>query len=174
MNSKPVDWAMRAVDFVSAALALVGSISVIALVLVTVVAVVFRYVIGDPIFGIDEVSTMVLPMAVAGSIIYGARIGAHVHVDVLSMVAGRRVTRYTDALVQVLSATIAFLLAVSLWDEAACGRDCGYFTPNLAIQHVPFLLLLAVAMAGYGCLLVLEAIKSLFFFNPDGETGEKS
>lgn len=174
MNTKPVDWAMRAVDFVSVALAFVGSIGIVGLVVVTVVAVVFRYVIGDPIFGIDEVSTMVLPVAVAGSIIYGARIGAHVHVDVLSMFASRRVTRYTDALVQVLSAIIAFLLAMSLWDEAACGLDCGYFTPNLAISHVPFLLLLAVAMAGYSCLQVIEAIKSLFYFNPHGDTSGKS
>lgn len=174
MRSKSLEWAFRAVDFLSAALAFIGAMGALALVAVTVVAVFFRYVIGDPIFGIGDLSTMLLVVVVAGSIIYGAKIGAHVQVDVLNMVGGRKVTRYCDVVVRFLSALIAFLLAIALWDEIQCGEDCGYFTPNLEIGHTPFHAVLMVSMAGYGCLQVLELIEGLIHFRADVDPNERT
>ena len=174
MRSKPLDWAFKAVDLLSATLAGIGSLGALALVVVTVVAVFFRYVIGDPIFGIGDISTMLLVVVVAGSIIYGAKIGAHVQVDVLNMVGGRRVTRYCDVVIRLLSAIIAFLLAIALWDEIQCGEDCGYFTPNLEIGHTPFHAILMISMAGYAVLQILELIEGLRHFGADEDPNERS
>ena len=68
--------AFRAVDFLSTALTISGGIAAAGLVIVTVVAVFSRYILGDPIFGIDDVSTMLLSAVVSGSILYGAKVGA--------------------------------------------------------------------------------------------------
>ena len=96
-------------DKAAGALAVLGAAAVVLLVVLTVVAVVFRYLLDDPIFGIDDLSQVGLSLAVAGSIAYGGRIGAHVHVDVLNMVGGRKVTRYTDILARALGAFIVGL-----------------------------------------------------------------
>jgi len=174
MRNKILDNASKAVDLLSNALAVVGSLGAAALVAVTVTAVVYRYILNDPIFGIGDISTMLLSVVVAGSIIYGAKIGAHVQVDILNMVGGRKLTRYCDIVVRILSAGIAFALAVALWDEIECGEDCGYFTPNLEIGHTPFHALLMVSMAGYGALQVLEMIEGLFHFRADEDPNERS
>ena len=50
-----------------------GAAAVLLLVGLTVTAVVFRYVLNDPIFGIDDLSQVGLSLAVAGSIAYGRR-----------------------------------------------------------------------------------------------------
>ena len=156
--------AFRAVDFLSTALTISGGIAAAGLVIVTIVAVFSRYILGDPIFGIDDVSTMLLSAVVSGSILYGAKVGAHVQVDILSMVAGRKVTRYCDVIVRVLSAGIAILLAFAFWEEIQCGRDCGYFTPNLEIPHEPFYWLMAISLLGYGLLQILDLIEGIIHF----------
>lgn len=160
MAASPVgpERVLRWIDRISILLAAVGGLATVALVGVTVVAVVYRYVLNDPIFGVNDVSTMLLTVCVAGSICYGSRIGANVHVDVLGMVGGRRVTRYTDIVVRLLGAFIVGLTAYALYKQSLCGAMCGYFTPNLAISHQPFYWLLVAGMATYAAVLVLELI----------------
>ena len=154
------------------ALAVLGGMAAVALVVVTVIAVFYRYILGDPIFGIDDVSTMLLSATVAGAILYGAKIGAHVQVDILNLVGGRKFTRYTDVIIRVLSAGISFLLAFSLWQEVQCGYDCGYFTPNLEISHEPFYWFLIVAVSGFALLQVLELIEGLIHFKSSRDPRE--
>ena len=160
-------------DRCSAVLAVIGAAAIVLLVAVTVVAVVFRYVIGDPIFGIDDLSQVGLSLAVAGSIAYGGRMGAHVHVDVLSMVGGRRVTRYTDILVRAIGAFIVGLTSWALVEQGLCGTRCGHFTPNLVIPHLPFYLVLAAAMAVYAAVLVLELVIGLIHLHADRDPNEQ-
>ena len=106
---------------------------------------------------------MALSVAAAGSIAYGARRGAHV--DVLQMVAGRRVTRYTDVMVRLLGFVIVAVLSWALWEEGACGFDCGNFTDNLEIIHTPFYRILSVSMALYAAILVLELVAGIAHFD---------
>lgn len=146
------------VDKLSILLAAIGGLATVALVCVTVVAVFYRYVLNDPIFGMDDISTMLLTVCVAGSICYGSRIGANVHVDVLGMVGGRRITRYTDIVVRVLGAGIVGLTTYALYEQSQCGALCGFFTPNLAIPHQPFYWLLIAGMGAYTLVLILELI----------------
>lgn len=145
-------------------LAVMGATAVILLVILTVTAVVFRYVLNDPIFGIDDLSQVGLSLVVAGSIAYGGRAGAHVHVDVLHMIGGRRVTRYTDVLVRAIGAFVVGLTAYALIRQGLCGTRCGHFTANLAIPHLPFYLVLAVSMAIYAAILALELVVGLVHF----------
>lgn len=166
------DRGLRWIDRISRVLAVVGGVTTVALVVLTVVAVFFRYVLNNPIFGIDDLSQVALSVVVAGSIAYGARAGAHVHVDILGMVGGRKVTRYTDVFVRAVGAVIVGLTAYGLVDQGLCGMRCGNFTPNLTIPHLPFYMLLAAAMAIYAAILVAELIIGLIHFRADEDPNE--
>ena len=148
-------------------LAVVGSAAVIVLVAVTVVAVFWRYIHNDPIFGIEDLSTMALTVVVAGSIAYGATRGAHVNVNVIGYVAGRAVTRWTDVAVRLLGiATIGFA-AYALAVKGSCGIRCGSFTANLFIVHQPFYYALALGMAFYAGLLAVQLGIGMLHFSAE-------
>ena len=142
------------------------------LVGLTVVSVFWRYLLNDPIFGITDISRMSLAVIVAGSLAYGARHGAFVHVDILKAVGGRRLTRYTDVLVRLGGIAIVGAATWALRDEARCGFECGEFTDNLEIVHTPFYWLLALAMAAYGLILVCELLVGLAHFNAADDPNE--
>ena len=163
---------MAWLDRIAAALAVIGAASVVLLVVLTVVAVVFRYILDNPIFGIDDLSQVGLSLAVAGSIAYGGRRGAHVHVDVLNMIGGRKVTRYTDILARAIGAFIVGLTAYALVKQGWCGTRCGHFTPNLVIPHLPFYMVLAASMAVYAAVLALELVIGVIHLRADRDPNE--
>ena len=169
IGARLLGWADRLANL----LAVIGGFAVIALVIVTVVAVVWRYVLNDPIFGIDDVSTMMLIVAVAGAMAYGGRTGAHVKVDIISNVVGRKVTRFTDIIVRVGGFVIIALTTYALVESAMCGYACGNFTPNLTISHFPFYILLAIAMGVYAIILILELISGLAHFSDARDPNER-
>jgi hypothetical protein len=94
-----------------------GGLILVAIMLLTVVDVTLRKFSGNgsawlsfflsdevratikPIKGATELSQMGLAIAVACALGYGARTGAHVAVDILGMVGGRIVTRWTDIVI---------------------------------------------------------------------------
>ena len=64
--------------------AVVGSLGIVILLGVTVVAVFWRYMLNAPIFGIEDISIVTLTLVAAGSVAYGARHGAHVAINLIS------------------------------------------------------------------------------------------
>ena len=142
------------------------------LVGLTVVSVIWRYLLNDPIFGVTDISRMTLAVAVAGALAYGGRLGGFVHVDILAAVGGRRVTRYTDVAVRALGVAILALASWSLSEEARCGFACGEFTDNLEIVHAPFYWLLAAATAVYALMLACELAVGLACFGADRDPNE--
>ena len=160
----------KGADWVSALFFFVGSLATIALVAMTVVAVFFRYFLNDPIFGMDDLTIMTLSLAVAAAIVYGGKSGSHVHVDILSLLGGKKVTRYTDIVVKLLSIGIVAIAAYGLFKQGSCGTPCGYFTPNLTIPYMPFYFFLGTAMVVYALILILELLNGLVHFDAEGET----
>ncbi len=155
---------LKWLDRAAALLAALGAATVVFLTAMIVIQVFARYVLGAPIFGAEDIVRMALAVVVAGSIAYGARQGAHVHVDVLEQIAGRRLTRFTDIAVKAGGAAIVAVTSYALWQEGICGFRCGEFTDNLNIVHTPFYNLLALGMAVYALILVFELILHLTTF----------
>jgi TRAP-type C4-dicarboxylate transport system permease small subunit len=133
-------------------------------VLVTVVAVVARYLFNDPIFGITDISRLVMIVVVACSIAYGGRVGAHVAVDIISRSAGRKVTRWSDLLVRLLGIAVTACAAYALYRQGQCGLECGHITPNLSLSYAPYSLLLALGLGLYCLLLVWDLLHGLAHF----------
>ena len=142
-------------------LAVLGGVSVFFLVGVTMTAVFSRYVLNDPIYGIEDLSTMGMTVVVAGAVAYGADKGSHVSVNVIGMMAGRATTRYTDVLARLLGIGIVSVATYALFTKGSCGLPCGDITNNLSILHWPFYYILGFAMASYAVLLVVHLLIGL-------------
>lgn len=137
--------------------AALGGVMLFALAAVTIVSVFFRYILRDPIFGVADISTMVMTLVVATSIIWAALNKGHVAVNVLPMVLGRRASRITDLAGRLVSFGILAVAAYALADKGSCGLPCGAITSNLAIPHPPFYFVLSAAM-GFTALWVFLQI----------------
>lgn len=166
--------ALTLVDRAVGGLARVGSVTMVALVVLTGIGVFFRYVVNDPINGLGDILSLTLSVTVACSLAYGGRVGAHVAVDVLGMVGGRKVTRWTDVLVRILGIFIVYTAVYALIKNGLCGILCGYLTSSLAIPHEPFYYFLAFGLSAYGVVLVAELIAGLLHFSRDIDPSEKS
>ncbi len=163
-----VDGVLKWLDRAAAVLAALGAVTVVFLTGLIVVQVFWRYVLGAPIFGLEDIVRMALAVVVAGSIAYGARHGAHVNVDILKTIGGERVSRYTDVIVKVGGAAVVAVTAFALWEEGTCGFRCGDFTDNLNIIHTPFYNALALGMAVYALILIFELV-AMFIRRPPAD-----
>ena len=85
-------WLDRQLGRVAGLLAVTGAVAILALMLITIVAVTWRYGLNDPIFGIEDLSVITLTLVAGAAVAFGARHNAHVSVDVISYFFGRRVT----------------------------------------------------------------------------------
>lgn len=168
------DRALTTVDRAVGWLARIGSVTMVALVVLTGIGVFFRYIVNDPINGLGDILSLTLSVTVACSLAYGGRVGAHVAVDVLGMVGGRKVTRWTDALVRILGIFIVCVAVYALIRNGLCGILCGYLTSSLAIPHEPFYYFLAFGLSAYGVVLLAELIAGLRHFSRDVDPSEKS
>jgi len=157
----------RGLGLMAGLMAVLGGLALLALVCITLISVIWRYVLRDPIFGIEDYSTMALTVFVAGAIAYGATRGAHVTVNLIGLVLGARVTRLTDALTRALGIAISSFAAYGLFTKGSCGIPCGAFTPNVELVHTPFYYTLGVAFSFYTVLLIYHLILGLA--NPPGD-----
>ncbi len=141
-------------------LAFCGSLGIAALLAVTVVAVFWRYILKNPIFGVGDLSVLSLSIVAAGAVAHGTGTGAHISVNVIAQCFGRSVTRWTDALMRVLAASICALAAFALMDRA-CGLEKACITENLSIEHQPFYYILSLAMATMAFTYVLQLLAGI-------------
>ena len=77
---KALVWADKQLGRLAGLLAVLGGLGVFALVGITIVAVVWRYGLNDPIFGVSDLSVVTLTFVAGAAVAYGARKNAHVSV----------------------------------------------------------------------------------------------
>ena len=141
---------------VAAAFAVAGGIALVVLLGVTVAEVFWRYVLNNSLLWAEDVSTMSLAVVVAAAIAYGAREGSHVCVNLIARVAGRRATRFTDAIARLLGVAVTATAAYALFVHGSCGPACGAATSSVSISHTPFYYALGASVAAYGLLLASQ------------------
>ncbi len=140
----------------AAAFAVVGGIALVVLLAITVAEVFWRYVLNNSLLWAEDVSTMSLAVVVAAAIAYGAREGSHVCVNLIARVAGRRVTRITDAVARVLGVAVTATAAYALFIHGSRSASYGAATPSVSISHTPFYYVLGASLAAYGLLLASQ------------------
>ena len=168
----------RALDFIDRVVGRVvyiGAATVVFMVVLTGVGVFYRYFLGHPINWAGEVNGLALSVSVAAAIAYGARRGAHVAVDVLNMVGGRGVTRWTDLIVRVMAIAIICFLFYGLWRNGMCNVNiCAFTTSSLSIPHNMFYYALAIGFGLYGVVLLIELLVGLQHFRAPIDPSEKA
>ncbi len=168
-----LNWIDRQLGRLTGLFALVGSLGVMTLMIIIMIAVIWRYGINNPIFGIGDLSVLVLSVVAAASVIFGARNNAHISIDIISRFFGWKVIRFTDALMRLLTIGILATATYALVTKS-CGFEKGCITENLSIVHRPFYYLLAVSMGLFTLQVVLELLRGLVRFNvpPHEQSGD--
>ena len=164
MSDKKVgtDTALRVVDSCIRPITLyAGGTMLIGLALVTVIAVIFRYAFNSPIFGADDFNQMLLMGTVACGIGYSGRKGGQVVVEILSVISGQKVMRWTDIFAKLLGVIMLSFLVWVLIESGINAAEYGETTRSLEITLQPFFWLLAVGIALYCIVLFVEMITLL-------------
>lgn len=127
---------------------------------ITVVAVFWRYVLNNPIFGVEDLSIITLTIVAGASVAFGGRHGAHVAVDVISFRAGSGTIRYTNIVMRLLALAILGLATWSLFSKA-CGIEKACITGNFSIEHRPYYYFLGACLGVYALQVLVELLSGL-------------
>ena len=144
-------------DWTTRFLAYAAGAALLWLMLLTVVAVVMRYVFNAPILGAQDISEMSLAVVVFLGIPYCGWTGGHVAVDLISTVVAEAVLRYTDILMRGLGGA---LFAVVAWQSMGRGLDAleyGEATNLVEIPHHLFMFLMGFGWLLFALVLLLQA-----------------
>lgn len=156
-GSQKADHVLDLIDRVVRPLALyLGGILVVMLCLLTVTAVGFRYILNSPIFGVADITQLILLAVVTFSIAQSGRTGGQVAVELLGTVSSPKFTRWTDILVKVLGLIMMAILTVQLVESGLTAAEYGETSYSLIIPFGPYFYLLAFGMALYGFVLLFE------------------
>lgn len=130
----------------------------------TVVGVFWRYILNDPIVGIDDLSSITLILVAGCAVAFGATNQAHVSVSVITSFFARPITRFTDLIMRLASIFITGLAAYALYSRA-CGFQKACITSNLSIEHWPFYYVLAFTMLFFMFVFIFHLMVGLKFFS---------
>ena len=161
----------RWLDSCAIGFAVLGSIGVMALMIVTLVAVVWRYGFNAPIIGIGDLSVVMLSIVAAASVVYSARNNSHVSVNIIGYFFERKVTRFTDLIMRILTVGILGVAGYALFKKA-CGFEKACITENLSLQHWPYYYVLSIALGFYCCHIFVQLIQGLRRFNAQFDPNE--
>jgi len=136
-------WERRA----DALLGVVASAILFAMMLLTVVDVVARYVFNRPLRGAFEVTELMLLVLIFAGLPLVSFSDEHAVMDFIDRVLGPRAQRRLGRLVQLVNAAFMFLLAWLVWLKA--DRIWGYrdTTDVLRIVYGPFVYFMAASLA---------------------------
>ena len=166
------DRALDLVDRVVRPVALyAGGVAVIGLALLIVVAVVCRYVFNAPIFGADDFNQILLVLTVAFAVGYSGRSGGQVVVEILGVVSGPALTRWTDIVVKAAGCAMMAALVWMLTESGINAAKYGETTLSLEITLQPLFWALAFGMALYGLVLFAETVALIRGRDPDRAAG---
>ncbi len=153
------------------ALALLGGVVIVGLVVVTVVDVAMRYVFDDPIYGAQDILQFGMLLAVFLSVAYCGRTGGHVSVDLLAGRLRGWPGRLSGLLVALASALI---MAALVWEGIAKAIEAATYNEAsnlLGLPHWPFYGVLALGAAVYALALILEAVLRALGVEPEPMKG---
>ena len=81
----------RCLELTAITFAAIGGVAAFALMAITDAAVIARYILNDPIFGVEDISVLILTVIVAASVAYSGWTRSHVSVELIELLAGYRI-----------------------------------------------------------------------------------
>ena len=166
MRQTPLDRAVVAFDRAIRWLAIAGGVVLIAMVLLTVVDVGLRK-FHEPIFGRQNISELALLVVVFFAIAYCGRVKGHVSVDLIANIAGPRLLRVTDVLVNLIGAGVFGVLTWRALIAAEHAIEIERVSNLLAIPHWPFYYVIALGSTLYAIVQIIDAARAFAGRNAD-------
>ena len=117
---------------------------------------VMRKALNAPIVGAEDVLILVLVVVVALSIPLGSRTGAHIEIEVLESRMSAAFAKWSMILMKVLGVALLITMAWRLWHAGQSASRFGETTQQLLISYEPFYYVLAMSVAIYAVVLVLD------------------
>jgi len=142
-----------------ALLGIVASAILLAMMLLTVVDVIARYVFNRPVRGAFEVTELMLVVLIFAGLPLVSFSEEHAVMDFVDRVMGARAQRLLRRAVEATSAAFMFLLAWGTWiraDRIWAYRDA---TDVLRILYGPFVYLMAVTLALAGVIHMYKVVE---------------
>jgi TRAP-type transport system small permease protein len=144
---------------VEALLGVAASIILLAMMLLTTVDVVARYVFNRPLRGAFEVTELLLLVLIFAGLPLVSFSDGHAVMDFIDRPLGPRARRGLERIVQAVGAALMFLLAWMVWlkaDRIWAYRDA---TDVLRIVYGPFVYFMAVALALAGVIHLYKMVE---------------
>jgi TRAP-type C4-dicarboxylate transport system permease small subunit len=142
-----------------ALLGVAASVVLLAMMLLTVVDVVARYLFNRPLRGAFEVTELMLLVLIFAGLPLVSFADEHAVMDFIDRVVGRRGARIVERAVQVVNAAFMFLLCWLVWlkaDKIWAYRDA---TDVLRIVYGPFVYFMAVSLALAGVIHLYKIVE---------------
>ena len=141
-------------------LAIIGGVTLLCLMLLTVYAVIMRYVFNAPLlWALDYVRVGLVIVTFMG-LAYCGWTGGHIAVDFIGGFAPPIVLRISDTIIRL---TCAVLIALMAWQGLEQGLDAlemGEGTNEVEIPLFPFFLVVAIGCAAYAIVLIAQALRA--------------
>lgn len=134
---KQPSWSAHA-DQVPALLAIGAGICLIAMVAVVTLGVTMRYVVGNPLLGVNEIVQLIAVALAMLALPYCTSSGVHVRVDLFDRPLGRWGRLFGDLLSRILSVVALFFLCRQAWSKAIEAVEFGDVTNMLELPLWPF------------------------------------
>jgi len=155
VSAREQAWKRRA----EALLGVAASAILLAMMLLTTVDVVARYVFNRPLRGAFEVTELLLVVLIFAGLPLVSFAGEHAVMDFVDRVLGRRAQGALERVIQAVSAALMFLLAWLVWgkaDRVWAYRDA---TDVLRVVYGPFVYFMAVMLAVAGVIHLYKIVE---------------
>ncbi len=150
---------MRALDGLCAGLAVVSGLILLALIGLTFVDVVLRYVFANPFLGAKDLLEMGMVLVISLAFPFTWRIGGHIVVDLIPDYGLRALTVARDLLVRLIGIVIFALLAWRAWVRADDAELFNQATNMIEVPFQPFFWVLSIAAAFQALVLCVEGVR---------------
>ena len=117
---------------------------------------VMRKALNSPIVGAEDLLILMLVAIVALSIPLGSRTGGHIEIEVLEPYMSPAFAKWSMIFVKVLGVALLAVMSWRLWHAGQSAARFGETTQQLLISYEYFYYGLAVSIAFYALVLVLD------------------
>ncbi|SUB03128.1 TRAP-type C4-dicarboxylate transport system, small permease component [Pannonibacter phragmitetus] len=163
-SSSPAD---RFAAAIAGAGGLVSSVLILVVLVITAAGVWMRYVIGQPIAGIEEATGFFVVAIVMFGAAEASRRGDHIRIDMILDKAPPRLRRWLDVWAELSVLVFSAALLVTAWHTVSFSRRFGAYSPGYL--ELPMWIPQSAMIAG-GVLISLVCLARLFILLRGGRT----
>lgn len=141
-------------------LAIIGGATLLGLMLITVYAVIMRYVFNAPVLWALDFARVGLVIVTFAGLAYCGRTGGHIAVDFIGTFAPPSVLRVSDTIIRLICAVLIGMMAWQGFEQGLDALEMGEGTNEVEIPLFPFFLVVAFGCAAYAIVLIAQALRA--------------